>query len=93
MVTVDPGVFSMAFLIFFFSDFAYRKAIDPFGDVILAMTMNGETLPADHGFPVRVLMPGFAGVRNCKWLAKMELVDDLQLGGFSHASKSPRTMV
>eukprot|EP00435_Cladocopium_sp_Y103_P016651 s1710_g4.t1 len=54
-----------------------EKAIDPFGDVILAMTMNGETLPADHGFPVRVLVPGFAGVRNCKWLAKMELVDDL----------------
>lgn len=54
-----------------------EKAIDPFGDVILAMTMNGEALPADHGFPVRVLVPGFAGVRNCKWLAKMELVDDL----------------
>ena len=48
------------------------------------MTMNGEALPADHGFPVRVLVPGFAGVRNCKWLAKMELVDDLQLGWFSH---------
>lgn len=55
----------------------FRKAIDPFGDAILATTMNGEVLPSDHGFPVRVVVPGFAGVRNCKWLAKMELVDEL----------------
>eukprot|EP00929_Paragymnodinium_shiwhaense_P032711 TRINITY_DN1809_c0_g1_i1.p1 TRINITY_DN1809_c0_g1~~TRINITY_DN1809_c0_g1_i1.p1 ORF type:complete len:330 (-),score=41.79 TRINITY_DN1809_c0_g1_i1:870-1859(-) len=54
-----------------------EKAIDPSGDVLLAMTMNGETLPSDHGYPVRVLVPGFAGVRNCKWLAKMELTDEL----------------
>ncbi|CAK9052204.1 Sulfite oxidase [Durusdinium trenchii] len=54
-----------------------EKAIDPFGDVLLATTMNGSTLPADHGYPVRVLVPGFAGVRNCKWLAKMELSDEL----------------
>ncbi|CAE7223572.1 shop [Symbiodinium sp. CCMP2592] len=54
-----------------------EKAIDPFGDVILAMTMNGEPLPPDHGYPVRVLVPGYAGVRNCKWLAKMELADEL----------------
>ena len=60
--------------------FLLRKAIDPFGDVILAMTMNGELLPADHGFPLRVLVPGFAGVRSCKWLAKMELVDDMWPG-------------
>lgn len=54
-----------------------EKAIDPFGDAILATTMNGEVLPSDHGFPVRVVVPGFAGVRNCKRLAKMELVDEL----------------
>eukprot|EP00929_Paragymnodinium_shiwhaense_P073081 TRINITY_DN3714_c0_g1_i1.p2 TRINITY_DN3714_c0_g1~~TRINITY_DN3714_c0_g1_i1.p2 ORF type:complete len:241 (-),score=57.77 TRINITY_DN3714_c0_g1_i1:326-1048(-) len=41
------------------------------------MTMNGEALHSDHGYPVRVLVPGFAGVRSCKWLAKMELTDDL----------------
>jgi len=54
-----------------------EKAIDPFGDVILAQTMNGEILTPDHGYPVRVLVPGFAGVRNCKWLAKMEFSNDL----------------
>lgn len=42
---------------------------------------NGSTLPADHGYPVRVLVPGFAGVRNCKWLAKMELSDERLVGG------------
>lgn len=30
--------------------------------------MNGETLPRDHGFPVRVIVPGVVGARNVKWL-------------------------
>ena len=35
-----------------------EKALDPFGDAILAYEMNGETLPRDHGYPVRLLAPG-----------------------------------
>jgi sulfite oxidase len=38
------------------------------GDVLLAYEMNGAPLPADHGFPVRVVVPGYAGVRHVKWL-------------------------
>ena len=34
------------------------KAISPEGDVVLALKMNGDTLPIDHGFPVRVVAPG-----------------------------------
>lgn len=45
-----------------------EKVIDPFGDAILAYDMNGETLPRDHGFPVRLLAPGHAGCRNVKWI-------------------------
>jgi len=50
-----------------------EKAADPRGDVLLAFKMNGETLPRDHGFPVRVIVPGVAGVRNVKWLGRVEV--------------------
>ncbi|XP_011301327.1 sulfite oxidase [Fopius arisanus] len=48
-----------------------RRALDPKADVILAYEMNGEPLPRDHGFPVRVIVPGVVGVRNVKWLARI----------------------
>ena len=48
-----------------------EKAISEDGDVLLAYEMNGEPLPRDHGFPVRVVVPGSAGARNCKWLSKI----------------------
>ena len=48
-----------------------EKAIDPWGDAILAYEMNGETLPRDHGFPVRLLAPGTAGCRNPKWVRQI----------------------
>jgi sulfite oxidase len=49
------------------------KVVDAFGDVILAYEMNGEPLPRDHGFPLRIITPGHAGVRQCKWLHKIIL--------------------
>ncbi|XP_023689510.1 sulfite oxidase, mitochondrial [Paramormyrops kingsleyae] len=49
------------------------KALSEEGDVILAYEMNGEDLPADHGFPVRVVVPGIVGARNVKWLDKIVL--------------------
>ena len=48
-----------------------EKAISEDGDVLLAYEMNGEPLPRDHGFPLRVVVPGSAGARNCKWLSKI----------------------
>eukprot|EP00887_Chlorella_sp_A99_P003634 scaffold7.g3634.t1 len=47
------------------------KALDPHGDVLLAYEMNGEALPRDHGFPVRVIVPGVAGCRSVKWVGKV----------------------
>ncbi|XP_067320039.1 sulfite oxidase, mitochondrial [Anolis sagrei] len=49
----------------------FEKAMSPEGDVLLAYEMNGEELPRDHGFPLRVLVPGIVGARNVKWLAKI----------------------
>ncbi|MCW2701714.1 MAG: oxidoreductase molybdopterin binding protein [Blastococcus sp.] len=42
-------------------------------DAMLAFGMNGEPLPVEHGFPVRMLIPGLYGyVSACKWLADIE---------------------
>ncbi len=43
-------------------------------DALLAIAMNGEPLPVDHGFPVRMVVPGLYGyVSATKWLASLEL--------------------
>jgi DMSO/TMAO reductase YedYZ molybdopterin-dependent catalytic subunit len=42
-------------------------------DAMLAFGMNGEPLPVEHGFPVRMLIPGLYGyVSACKWLVGIE---------------------
>ncbi len=43
-------------------------------DAMLALGMNGEPLPFDHGFPVRMVVPGLYGyVSACKWIEDIEL--------------------
>ncbi|XP_017009831.2 sulfite oxidase, mitochondrial [Drosophila takahashii] len=51
------------------------KALDPRGDVILAYEMNDETLSRDHGYPIRVIVPGTVGARNVKWLTRIVVAD------------------
>ena len=48
-----------------------RKA----GDALLAWAMNGEPLTPEHGFPLRVIVPGYAGVRSPKWLTTITVQD------------------
>ena len=45
------------------------------GDVLLAYEMNGAPLPPQHGFPLRLVVPGWYGMTNVKWLERIELVD------------------
>ena len=40
-------------------------------DTLLAYALNGETLPRDHGFPLRALVPGWIGSANIKWLGSI----------------------
>src|SRR5438128_2731025 len=42
-------------------------------DVLLAYEMNGQPLTPRHGFPLRVIVPGYIGARNVKWLANIVL--------------------
>jgi sulfite oxidase len=46
-----------------------RKALD--GGVMLAWAMNGAPLPAAHGAPLRVVVPGYIGARSVKWLTRI----------------------
>ena len=46
-----------------------EKAMHP--DTLLAYAMNGETLPKDHGYPLRAVVPGWVGSSWIKWLGRI----------------------
>ncbi len=46
-----------------------EKAMD--GDTLVATRMNGAALTPHHGYPARVITPGWAGAASCKWLAEI----------------------
>jgi sulfane dehydrogenase subunit SoxC len=45
------------------------------GEVLLAYEMNGVPLPPQHGFPLRLVVPGWYGMTNVKWLARIDVLD------------------
>ena len=52
------------------------------GDNLLCYEMNGVPLPREHGFPVRLIAPGWYGVANVKWLTRIEVTDQRFAGRF-----------
>lgn len=54
------------------------KALHP--DTLLAYGMNGEALPAEHGGPVRLLVPGWYGMASVKWLASIKALEEPYTG-------------
>lgn len=44
-------------------------------EVLLATKMNGKDLSRDHGYPVRLIVPGSVGTKQVKWLTTIELTD------------------
>jgi sulfite oxidase len=50
-----------------------EKAMHP--DTLLAYQMNGEVLPVPHGYPVRLIVPGWTGNHCIKWLTHLHLLD------------------
>jgi DMSO/TMAO reductase YedYZ molybdopterin-dependent catalytic subunit len=49
---------------------------------LLCYEMNGRPLPPEHGFPVRLIAPGWYGVANVKWLTRIEVWDQQYRGNF-----------
>jgi DMSO/TMAO reductase YedYZ molybdopterin-dependent catalytic subunit len=42
-------------------------------DTLLVYAMNGQPLPPDHGFPARLLVPGWIGIASVKWVGRIEV--------------------
>ena len=49
---------------------------------LLCYEMNGDPLPPEHGFPLRLIAPGWYGVANVKWLTRIEVTDQRYAGRF-----------
>ncbi len=47
---------------------------------LLAYKMNDELLPAEHGSPLRAIIPGLYGMMNAKWITGIEVSDSVYLG-------------
>ncbi|KAH9620796.1 hypothetical protein KSS87_012565 [Heliosperma pusillum] len=58
------------------------QATNPEDDVLLAYEMNGETLNRDHGYPLRVVVPGVIGARSVKWLDSIDVIAEECQGFF-----------
>ncbi|XP_074308962.1 sulfite oxidase [Silene latifolia] len=58
------------------------QATNPEDDVLLAYEMNGETLNRDHGYPLRVVVPGVIGARSVKWLDSIAVIAEECQGFF-----------
>jgi DMSO/TMAO reductase YedYZ molybdopterin-dependent catalytic subunit len=59
---------------------AYERSLPPHealrDDVILAWDLNGLALPPQHGFPVRLVVPGWYGMASVKWLGSIRAVGE-----------------
>jgi DMSO/TMAO reductase YedYZ molybdopterin-dependent catalytic subunit len=49
---------------------------------MFAYALNGEPLTREQGFPVRLIMPGWYGVANVKWVSEVHLQEDRYLGNY-----------
>lgn len=67
------------------------EALHP--DTLLVYDMNGAPLPAKHGFPLRLLVPGHFGMKNPKWITKIEAVDHNVLGYWERSGWSEQAIV
>lgn len=55
----------------FSDEIPFEKAMHP--QTLLAFEMNDETLPQRHGFPVRLIVPGYVGEKSVKWLTRIDV--------------------
>ena len=78
---LDGGDFSGTSCEWFVKDLPLERVAA--GDVLLAYELNGAPLPAEHGFPVRLVVPGYYGTNSVKWLWRLELAEQRAPGPFT----------
>jgi len=71
--------------------FPLEKAMDP--TTLIAWEMNGSQLPDRHGFPMRVIVPGYFGEKNVKWLTRIELTTSNTKGFYETQGWGPDFVV
>src|SRR5262245_34265504 len=76
----STGGFDLTITEQFARSMSLRKALHR--DNLLCYDMNGAPLSPEHGFPVRLIAPGWYGVANVKWLTRIEVVDHRYAGRF-----------
>jgi len=70
------------------SSLPMAKAMD---DILVAYAMNGEALRPQQGFPLRLVVPGFEGIFNVKWLRRIKVVDRYYMtyNDYGHLRQDP----
>ncbi len=79
-VTVNGADVGVAKTPDFIRSLPMRKAINP--STLLALKMNGEPLPALHGFPIRLIVPGWDGTSWVKWVNSLTIANEQDQGFF-----------
>ena len=67
--------------------FPLEKAMDP--TTLVVYEMNGEPLPGRHGFPARVILPGYFGEKSVKWITRIEVADESAIGFYEKQGWGP----
>jgi DMSO/TMAO reductase YedYZ molybdopterin-dependent catalytic subunit len=74
----------------FYESVPLEEAVDP--RTILVHAMNGEPLPAEHGFPLKISIPNHYGMKQPKWIVRMEVIDHKGPGFWVDRSWSNRAI-
>ena len=72
-ITIDGADVPMAKAPDFIRSLPMEKAMHP--DTLLATQMNGEPIPVAHGFPLRLITPGWTGNNSVKWVTRITVAD------------------
>jgi DMSO/TMAO reductase YedYZ molybdopterin-dependent catalytic subunit len=71
--------------------FPLKKAMDP--TTLIAYQMNGQPLPDRHGFPARVVVPGYFGEKHVKWVTRIEVANADAIGFYEKQGWGPDFIV
>lgn len=78
---LDSGNFAGTSCDWFVKDLPLERLA--MGGTLVAYELNGAPLPAEHGFPVRLVVPGYYGTNSVKWLWRLHLAAERSEGPFT----------